>query len=377
MSNINNIGIIGIEYQLPLYKLDESDIAKNIGWEVDKIKIGLDMQEIGAPGYSEDVVSLALSALYKLIIKFKIDTKDIGKIEVGTESSFDNAKSIKTYLLQLFSENKNISGCDSINACYGGTNAVLNTIAWMESSFCKSKYAIVICTDISVYNDGPAIPTSGAGAVAILIGKNPVYKILPETLFHYSSNEGDFLKPKSQFFPYIEGKKSVEIYKQAFQNNYENFISKFGKDFYDYIVFHSPYPKLITKICNEYEISSEKFKYSLLVSRYNGNTYTASVYFSLISLIYNKQVKVDEKICLFSFGSGCVSSIFILQKMRDGCEIDDLEKRLEKRIKIDFKTYKDIIKNMEMYNVTLKKENVDGYYISGENSFFRTYNLNK
>ncbi|MGL5899927.1 MAG: hydroxymethylglutaryl-CoA synthase family protein, partial [Lactobacillaceae bacterium] len=373
MPILNNVGIIGLEYQLPAYKLDESDVANSIGWDVNKIKIGLDMQEIGAPGYTEDVVSLALSAVYRLINKYKIDTHDVGKIEVGTESNFDSAKSIKTYLLQLFPQNENISGCDSINACYGGTNALLNTVAWMESSFCKAKYSIVVCTDISVYENEPAIPTSGAGAVAILIGKNPVYKILPETLFHYSSNEGDFLKHKSQYFPYIEGKKSVEVYKKAFTKTFEKLIDKFGKSFFNFIIFHSPYPKLVTKICSEFEIPLEKYKESLLTARHNGNTYTASLYFSLISLIYNEKIKINEKICLFSFGSGCVSSIFVLEKVREGCEIEDLEKRLNKRTKIDFVTYKDIIRNMESYKIAYKKENIDGFCISDENSFFRTY----
>lgn len=33
--------------------------------------------------------------------------------------------------MRLFGENTNIEGVTSINACYGGTNALFNTISWM------------------------------------------------------------------------------------------------------------------------------------------------------------------------------------------------------------------------------------------------------
>lgn len=376
MTKDSSVGIIGIEYQLPYYKIDESDIAKSIDWEVDKIKIGLNMQEIGVVGYTEDVVSLALSAVERLITRYNIDTKDVGKIEVGTESHFDSAKSIKTYLLDLFQDNQSISGCDTINACYGGTNALLNCLSWMESSFCKHKYGIVVCTDISMYDEKPATPTSGAGAVAMLIGRDPVYRILPDTLFSYSSNEKDFLKHKSKYFPYIDGKKSIDVYKKAFSCVYNQLTSNFSEDYFKFILFHSPFPKLVTKICKEFNINSEKYEDSLLASRYNGNTYTASLYFSFISLIYSKKIKVDDIICLYSFGSGCVASIFCLQKVKEGCEIDDLKERLNARINIDFSTYEDIIRCMSSYNLKEVKEDIDGYSIVKEKNFFRTYKKN-
>lgn len=37
-------------------------------------------------------------------------------------------------LMRLFDENCNVEGVDSVNACYGGTAALFNSIAWLESS---------------------------------------------------------------------------------------------------------------------------------------------------------------------------------------------------------------------------------------------------
>lgn len=60
----------------------------------------------------------------------------IGRIEVGTETILDKSKSVKTVLMQLFENagNTDVEGIDTINACYGGTAALLNSFAWLESS---------------------------------------------------------------------------------------------------------------------------------------------------------------------------------------------------------------------------------------------------
>lgn len=40
--------------------------------------------------------------------KFRISPNDIGRVEVGTETLVDKAKSVKTYLMTLFGENTNV-----------------------------------------------------------------------------------------------------------------------------------------------------------------------------------------------------------------------------------------------------------------------------
>lgn len=46
-----------------------------------------------------------------------------------------------------------------MNACYGGTNALFNTISWLESSSWDGRLGIAISCDIAVYSNGPARPT--------------------------------------------------------------------------------------------------------------------------------------------------------------------------------------------------------------------------
>ncbi len=62
------------------------------------------------------------------------------------------------------------SGATSVNACYGATNALFNAINWVGSEGWDGRLAIVVACDIAVYEKGPARPTGGAGAIAMLIG---------------------------------------------------------------------------------------------------------------------------------------------------------------------------------------------------------------
>lgn len=46
----------------------------------------------------------------------------------------DKSKSAKTWLMPLLGEgNTDVEGVTSYNACYGGSAALFNSVAWVES----------------------------------------------------------------------------------------------------------------------------------------------------------------------------------------------------------------------------------------------------
>lgn len=54
--------------------------------------------------------------------------------KVGTETLLDKSKSAKTWLMPLLGEgNTDVEGVTSYNACYGGSAALFNSVAWVES----------------------------------------------------------------------------------------------------------------------------------------------------------------------------------------------------------------------------------------------------
>src|SRR5947207_10395076 len=106
----------------------------------------MDSRQQFAADRALDIYSMTLTTLSSLLRKYSVDPASIGRLEVGTETMLDKSKSVKSVLMQLFapSGNTNVEGVDTVNACYGGTNAVFNTINWLESSAWDGRDAIVV-----------------------------------------------------------------------------------------------------------------------------------------------------------------------------------------------------------------------------------------
>jgi hydroxymethylglutaryl-CoA synthase len=61
--------------------------------------------------------------------------------------------------MELFKNNHDIEGknifknlgATSLNACYGATNALINTLNWITSPSWDGRYGIVVASDLAVY----------------------------------------------------------------------------------------------------------------------------------------------------------------------------------------------------------------------------------
>ena len=206
-----------------------------------------------------------------LLAKYGIDPRSIGRLEVGTETILDKSKSVKSVLMQLFSPsgNHNIEGVDTVNACYGGTNALFNTLNWFESSAWDGRDAIVVAGDIALYKKGNARPTGGAGCVAMLLGPDAPVAFEPGLRGTYMQHAYDFYKPDlTSEYPVVDGPYSVKCYTEAVDacykayNQREVLLCRSGDarststaadasataiDRFDYVLFHAPTCKLVAK----------------------------------------------------------------------------------------------------------------------------------
>ncbi|KAH3350275.1 3-hydroxy-3-methylglutaryl coenzyme A synthase, partial [Aspergillus fumigatus] len=169
-SSAQNVGIKALEIYFPSRYVPQTELETFLGASAGKYTIGLGQQNMSFCDDREDLYSLALTAVSSLLRKYAIDPNTIGRLEVGTETLLDKAKSCKTVLMQLFGDNTDIEGVDTYNACYGGTNALFNAVNWIESSSWDGRDAIVVAGDIALYETPAARPTGGAGCVAMLIG---------------------------------------------------------------------------------------------------------------------------------------------------------------------------------------------------------------
>jgi hydroxymethylglutaryl-CoA synthase len=222
----------------------------------------------------EDIYSIALTTLSSLIKKYNIDLKNIGRLEVGTETMLDKSKSVKSVLMQLFEEsgNFNVEGIDTVNACFGGTNAVFNAVNWVESSAWDGREAIVVAGDIALYKKGNARPTGGAGCVAMLIGPDAPLAFEPGLRGTFITHAYDFYKPDlTSEYPYVDGQFSLQCYTKAVDKCYTAYNAreqslkarmnghangngahteedtKTPIDRFDFMAFHAPTCKLVSK----------------------------------------------------------------------------------------------------------------------------------
>ena len=215
-----------------------------------------------------DIYSIALTTVSSLLQKYNIDPSSIGRLEVGTETMLDKSKSCKSVLMQLFepSGNTNVEGVDTVNACYGGTNALFNAINWVESSAWDGRNAIVVAGDIALYKKGNARPTGGAGCVAMLIGPDAPLAFEPGLRGSYIKHVYDFYKADlTSEYPLVDGHYSIKCYSEAVDACYKAYHARKAKitahtngvsahdeqatplDSFDYMAFHAPTCKLVSK----------------------------------------------------------------------------------------------------------------------------------
>ena len=255
---------------------------------------------------ASDIYSFALTATSSLLQKYSIDPKSIGRLEVGTETLLDKSKSVKSVLMQLFepSGNTNIEGIDTVNACYGGTNAVFNAINWVESSAWDGRDAIVCCGDIALYKKGNARPTGGAGCVAMLIGPDAPLAFEPGKRGSFMKHAYDFYKPDlTSEYPTVDGQFSIKCYTESVDQCYKRYneretaLQNSGLsngvhepedpdytplDRFDHVLFHAPTCKLVSKsfarmLYNDYLTNPESPIFESVPAEIKDLSYEASL----------------------------------------------------------------------------------------------------
>ena len=316
----------------------------------------------------EDANSIALSSLQRLLDSYGLDPASIGRLEVGTESLVDKSKSTKTTLMGLLGRNASVEGATVLNACYGGTAAVLNSAAWVESSEWDGRFAVAVASDIAVYEAGPARPTGGVGAVAMLIGPRAPLALVPRSRATHATDVYDFYKPSmGSEYPAVDGKLSQASYLTAVDACYNSTMARLGaarmRDAFDHVAFHSPYNKLVQQsfrrmlfndaaraaaagrplpppleplapiaaLPHAATIGNKELEKALAalpvgaeyadvvgpseaLSRGIGNSYTAALWANVACLVSAKGAALEGKrVGAFSYGSGAIATMMALR----------------------------------------------------------------
>jgi hydroxymethylglutaryl-CoA synthase len=107
-----------------------------------KYTIGLGQTKMRFCSEVEDVNSMALTVTRRLLSRNLSLMSSIGRLEYATETLLDKSKSTKTLLIDVFKELApngvsseifdQMEGVTNINACYGGTAAIINSVNWVR-----------------------------------------------------------------------------------------------------------------------------------------------------------------------------------------------------------------------------------------------------
>ncbi|KCV73095.1 hydroxymethylglutaryl-CoA synthase [Fonticula alba] len=413
-----DIGILAMEVYFPQSFVEQSDLEEFDNVSSGKYTIGLGQSRMAVVDDNEDINSICLTAVSRLMMRTRLPYSAIGRLEVGTETIIDKSKATKTVLMQLFanSGNTDVEGIDTTNACYGGTAALFNTVAWMEGSSWCGRYGIVVAADIAVYGTKAARPTGGCAAIAMLVGPNaPVY-LEPGLRSSHFEHVYDFYKPDfSSEYPAVDGRLSATCFTRALDTCYRRLQERgaalrpnetpVDTGSLDYLVFHSPYLKLVRKSvsrlayldyvaaaakspelaatrfpqvsaelqqlvaestpetnrdCAALEAGfrkvssglwSDKVSPATLIAKNVGNSYTASAYASLASVLASEPLDklAGARLMVFSYGSGLASSMFCLRVRGPAIPVglEDLAARLNARTAVSPQHFTDALSRRE------------------------------
>ena len=250
------VGIDGIEVWTGKLRLDLAEtFAPAQGENPGKYTKGLGLYASSFPDTYEDIVTMGANAAHRLMDRKGLEPEDIGRIDVATESAFDNSKPVSTYvggcLEQVYDGDfHHANKGERKFACISGTQSLDDAYNWIQAGRNRGRAGLVIATDTALYaRDDPGEATQGAGAVAMLISEDPDLVELSAEQGYGSADETDFLKPQQQF-PSVDGKRSVQVYlarmREAIED-YESVVGKIHPDDYVLGPFHTPFPGMVRK----------------------------------------------------------------------------------------------------------------------------------
>ena len=295
------------------------------------------------PNPWEDTVSLAANAAAKTLDRLEDNQRGkLRYLSVGTETEVDHAKPVASYVQGILQSSgyplgNAMTTFEVKHACAGGTSALLSSAAMLSFSGDPGERALTICSDIARYEaPSTAEITQGAGAIALLIEKNP--RLLEMDLSQqgfYASDVDDFFRPLGSVTAKVKGRYSMECYQEALVMAFTDYCNRCGGtpcdivDETDYLALHVPFAKmpevavrkLLKDTCEKDNDAIEAFLDrtgfldAMYLSRSFGNLYTGSLYAYLAALLHQEHQKlgdgiVGKRVLIASYGSGNTMMVF-------------------------------------------------------------------
>lgn len=292
-------------------------------------------EAIRFPSPWEDSATFAAQASYSLLKRNAESTGRLRYIGTGTETTVDQSKPMAAYLEGML-QNSGIKVPETLmtfqaqHACAGGTIAMLS-IAGLLSASSTDDTGLVVSSDIARY-DAPSTAeiTQGAGAVSLLVEKNPrLIELDLDTQGLCSRDVDDFFRPNGSTTAKVKGAYSMQCYNEALEVAFADHCKRRGMTPQDVLhgtdmfVFHVPFKMMALSALhrlvathtgmqgdelNDF-VNERGFEQSLEPNTRVGNLYTASTFLALAFLLKERYQTfgrdiVGKSILMVSYGSG-------------------------------------------------------------------------
>ncbi|MFI9503578.1 hydroxymethylglutaryl-CoA synthase [Nocardia sp. NPDC052566] len=313
------IGIHDLSFATTHYALDHAVLAGRLGVDPDKFYIGIGQEKMSVAAADEDIVTIAAAAAQPILDRHGVD--NIRTVLLATESGVDQSKAAGLYLHPLIGLPNTARVVELKQACYSGTAGLQFAAGLIALD--PTQRVLVIATDIAKYElDSPGEPTQGAAAVAMLVSANPAILRLDPYSGLYSADIMDFWRPNYRTAAVVDGKTSVNAYQKATEEAWTDYRRRGGRDLGEFAAFcyHQPFTKMAYKAhrhllesqghtADTAEIAAA-IHHTTHYNRTVGNSYTASLYLGLASLLDHADDLTDRPLALISYGSGSVAEFF-------------------------------------------------------------------
>jgi hydroxymethylglutaryl-CoA synthase len=332
-------GIVGYGVYTSRFRIDEGGIQRSV------------------PFTDEDAVTAAVESGKLALIHSGVDSTQVGKVYVGSESNpyaVKPAASKVAQVLRLGEEDGDIQGVDAVDtefACKAATSMFKDAAALVNYPKSGIKNAMVIGADNS-----QAAPRGcpggeldlfvGYGGAALIFGKQDVIAEI-EGWYSCTSDTPDFWRRDGEPFPSHGGRFTGDpAYFKHVRKAATKLMSKLNLKTNDvnYFVAHQPNPAFPVKVARDLGFKEEQFACSLQVNKF-GNTYSGCSPVGLAAVL--DIAKPEETILMASYGSGAGSDAYLL---RTTSQLLDKRQRQKMNVKyqnessfvefVDYTTYR-------------------------------------
>lgn len=315
------VGIDALHFYTPRYMLDLRLLARERAVDPQKYLTGLGQEWMSIAPPDEDIVTMAATAATDAIRG--VDPHSIAMVLFATESAVDHSKAAGVWVHHLLELPRTCRVVEVKQACYSGVCALQLALPYIRQH--PDKKVLLLTSDIARYGlNTPGEPTQGAAACAALLSASPRLVAIEPEAGYYTDHVMDFWRPTYLQEAIVDGKYSTRIYLTALGEAWAHYQMESKRALSDHARFcyHTPFARMAQKAHERLvsindsapiapETLARHINASLVYGKKLGNSYTASLFISLASLL--EQTEEDLSSCrigLFSYGSGCVAEYF-------------------------------------------------------------------